>query len=225
MTDLAQKIADAAEVAVLGGPRLLPDAKQRLTDTIRAALADAGGAVAVHGITLEQIARARDVALTARQPQERGEAVAQECGSCGCEYGEHTPNCPHGGKKAVAQGGGVDVDEVAALTCPNAAGFEGPETFPDCGRCVVCRARALLASPAGAVGDGWIAVGDRLPDINSRVLGLWWDGCDEGHPEVLYYEGIHAWFDISGRVGAPDYWAPIQPLPPAPAATKEGGRP
>lgn len=23
-------------------------------------------------------------------------------------------------------------------TCPSAAGFEGPETYPDCGNCVYC---------------------------------------------------------------------------------------
>ena len=31
--------------------------------------------------------------------------------------------------------------EMAELSCPGAAGFDGPETFLDCGECVVCRAR------------------------------------------------------------------------------------
>jgi len=31
--------------------------------------------------------------------------------------------------------------QVAELTCPRAAGFEGLETYPDCGECVVCRCR------------------------------------------------------------------------------------
>lgn len=34
--------------------------------------------------------------------------------------------------------------ETAQLSCPKAYGFEGPETFSDCGKCVVCRAKAFL---------------------------------------------------------------------------------
>lgn len=37
------------------------------------------------------------------------------------------------------------LEQVAELTCPNAAGFEGPETFPDCGTCIVCRARKAIS--------------------------------------------------------------------------------
>ena len=35
--------------------------------------------------------------------------------------------------------------EVAEMHCPDAAGFEGPDTFPDCGRddCLVCRCKKL----------------------------------------------------------------------------------
>jgi len=47
---------------------------------------------------------------------------------------------------AVPQG---FVGEVAGLRCPNAYGFEGADTFPDCGHCVVCQAKAILsAAPA-----------------------------------------------------------------------------
>ena len=28
--------------------------------------------------------------------------------------------------------------------CPEASGFEGPETYPDCGECVFCLAKRLL---------------------------------------------------------------------------------
>lgn len=31
--------------------------------------------------------------------------------------------------------------ELAALPCPNAYGFEGAETYLDCGRCAVCVAK------------------------------------------------------------------------------------
>jgi hypothetical protein len=34
------------------------------------------------------------------------------------------------------------VRETAELTCPESYGFEG--TFPDCGECVVCKARAKI---------------------------------------------------------------------------------
>lgn len=36
--------------------------------------------------------------------------------------------------------------QVAELNCPAAAGFEGPDTFPDCGDCVVCRARKATSA-------------------------------------------------------------------------------
>lgn len=47
-----------------------------------------------------------------------------------------------------------DRAEVAALYCPEAAGFDGPETFPDCGKCVVCRARAAIAKQEGGLAQG-----------------------------------------------------------------------
>lgn len=31
--------------------------------------------------------------------------------------------------------------QIADLYCPNANGFEGPDTFPDCGECIVCKAK------------------------------------------------------------------------------------
>ena len=31
--------------------------------------------------------------------------------------------------------------ELVKLYCPEAMGFEGPETFPDCGKCIVCKAK------------------------------------------------------------------------------------
>lgn len=50
-----------------------------------------------------------------------------------------------------------DVDallkEVAALYCPQAYGFEGLETFPDCGKCVVCRARAAVNGSSATGGQ------------------------------------------------------------------------
>ena len=35
------------------------------------------------------------------------------------------------------------VDKVSELDCPNAKGFEGAETYPDCGKCVVCYCKNL----------------------------------------------------------------------------------
>ena len=35
------------------------------------------------------------------------------------------------------------LEEVAELYCPEASGFEGPDTFSDCGKCVVCQAKKL----------------------------------------------------------------------------------
>lgn len=34
--------------------------------------------------------------------------------------------------------------EVAELNCPEGYGFEGPQTFSDCGECEVCRAKAMI---------------------------------------------------------------------------------
>jgi hypothetical protein len=34
-------------------------------------------------------------------------------------------------------------EEIAELNCPEAYGFEGLETFPDCGKCIVCRSKLL----------------------------------------------------------------------------------
>ncbi len=31
--------------------------------------------------------------------------------------------------------------------CPESSGFEGPETFPDCGKCVYCLAKQLMQRP------------------------------------------------------------------------------
>lgn len=31
--------------------------------------------------------------------------------------------------------------ELADMPCPEASGFEGPDTYPDCGKCVVCLAK------------------------------------------------------------------------------------
>lgn len=36
------------------------------------------------------------------------------------------------------------LQEIGELYCPSASGFDGPETFPDCGECVVCKAREVL---------------------------------------------------------------------------------
>lgn len=49
------------------------------------------------------------------------------------------------------------MQEVADLTCPDSYGFEGPGTFPDCGKCVVCRARAAIkvGGVAQDVPQGW----------------------------------------------------------------------
>ncbi len=38
--------------------------------------------------------------------------------------------------------------QVAELRCPAAYGFEGLATYPDCGVCVVCRARAMAPTEA-----------------------------------------------------------------------------
>ena len=36
--------------------------------------------------------------------------------------------------------------KVSELHCPNADGFEGPETFFDCGECIVCKSRIIIDS-------------------------------------------------------------------------------
>ena len=36
------------------------------------------------------------------------------------------------------------VNQVAELNCPKADGWEGAETFPDCGKCIVCESRAII---------------------------------------------------------------------------------
>lgn len=35
-------------------------------------------------------------------------------------------------------------EKLSEMYCPNAHGFEGPETFSDCGKCVVCESKELL---------------------------------------------------------------------------------
>lgn len=39
-----------------------------------------------------------------------------------------------------------DIRETGA-TCPEAYGFEGAETFPDCGKCIICKALAQPNNP------------------------------------------------------------------------------
>lgn len=51
---------------------------------------------------------------------------------------------------ALAAGPSVLSDvlaEVAELNCPKASGFEGPDTFSDCGKCIVCLAKQALGYP------------------------------------------------------------------------------
>lgn len=33
---------------------------------------------------------------------------------------------------------------ISELSCPEADGFEGPDTFPSCGKCIVCLCRNRL---------------------------------------------------------------------------------
>lgn len=96
--------------------------------------------------------------------------------------------------------------------------------------------RALLASaPAGTVGDGWIAVGDRLPDMPSGYVLVHCEGGNITNDffcrnrEFHRHAGKHysrkvqgkesGYFQCSHRYGyRVTHW---QPLPPAPAATKK----
>lgn len=34
----------------------------------------------------------------------------------------------------------ADIEELKGMFCPKASGLDGLETFPNCGKCVVCRA-------------------------------------------------------------------------------------
>lgn len=43
--------------------------------------------------------------------------------------------------------------DVAELHCPEASGFEGPETFSDCGKCIVCLARTIETGPGSTQKD------------------------------------------------------------------------
>ncbi len=36
------------------------------------------------------------------------------------------------------------VKEISNLDCSQAAGFEGPETFFDCGLCIVCECKKIM---------------------------------------------------------------------------------
>ena len=36
------------------------------------------------------------------------------------------------------------LEEVSELYCPEASGFEGPATFSDCGKCIICQAKTLM---------------------------------------------------------------------------------
>lgn len=37
-----------------------------------------------------------------------------------------------------------EMKEISQLSCPNAGGFEGPDTFAPCGHCIVCRTGEYL---------------------------------------------------------------------------------
>lgn len=79
--------------------------------------------------------------------------------------------------------------------------------------------RLARFAPAVPVGDGWVKVSERLPDI-ARAVNVYCDGADAAgvawrcpddswfipEPQAIGYESITHW----------------QPLPAAPAATKEG---
>lgn len=87
--------------------------------------------------------------------------------------------------------------------------------------------RALLASNAVPVGDGWIAVGDRLPEENNPLQYLVADS--SGYVFIAtyeFYDTRHAFTTYDGWRGTDDHTDAIiawQPLPPAaaPAATKK----
>lgn len=34
--------------------------------------------------------------------------------------------------------------QIVDLSCPEADGFDGIETFPDCGQCIVCTSKELI---------------------------------------------------------------------------------
>jgi hypothetical protein len=36
------------------------------------------------------------------------------------------------------------LEEISELYCPEALGFEGPATFSDCGKCIICQAKILM---------------------------------------------------------------------------------
>lgn len=41
---------------------------------------------------------------------------------------------------------GTVLAEVSELNCPEASGFEGPSTYPDCGKCIVCLAKKATST-------------------------------------------------------------------------------
>lgn len=40
---------------------------------------------------------------------------------------------------------GIVLNEVSELHCPESSGFEGPETYLTCGKCIVCLAREVTS--------------------------------------------------------------------------------
>jgi hypothetical protein len=137
-------------------------------------------------------------------------------------------------EKVMAQGGGVDAFDAAVEAARNlgatqAKRMAGVYTQTDAvverglHEAIAKHRRALLASaPAGTVGDGWIAVGDRLPDGNQTVALLMEDGVMLTGWAV-YWHPSGEFSEFVFPTGNPDdlkvlAWYPL----PAPAATKEG---
>lgn len=36
------------------------------------------------------------------------------------------------------------IQELSSYSCPEADGFEGAETFPDCGECLICQCKKKI---------------------------------------------------------------------------------
>lgn len=94
------------------------------------------------------------VAYTYQEEIEAGESSARagRTGEIGVWHISKQPQCPDDALmlylKPTHSITAAELDEIASLTCPKSYGFEGPETFPDCGECVVCRMRKLKAAIA-----------------------------------------------------------------------------
>lgn len=82
--------------------------------------------------------------------------ISQHHESCKCvvasdNWEKHEQHCPVWKNGRIAELEELldkYIKRVSKMYCVNAGGFEGPETYPDCGVCIVCKTKDITKNEA-----------------------------------------------------------------------------